>query len=126
VQFEWSQLVYVLVLAVVNSVIIDHLKRPVAEKLPGVDFWWLPYLALATGGAICAASDLNLFRAIATMPHVLGVGLTAVLAGGGAQLLHEVLKLARDAIRTAVGIVAEDDRVTEDTRYTITRWGSGE
>ena len=106
-RFEWSQLVFVLVLAVVNTVVIDHLKRPIAEKFPAFDFWWLPYLALATGGALCWATDLNLFRSIATMPHQLGVGLTSVLVGGGAQLIHEVLKNARDAIKTAAGIIAE-------------------
>lgn len=120
--FEWTQLAFVLVLAVVNKAIIDHLKRPVAEKFPLLDLWWLPYLALVTGGAICAVSDLNLFRAIGSMPHGLGVGLTSILVGGGAQLLHEVLKLARDAMRKAAGILS-DQEMTAETRFGLTEAG---
>jgi hypothetical protein len=109
VQFEWTQLGFVLVLSVVNTAVIDHLKRPVAERFPKLSFWWLPYLVLATGGALCAATDLNVFRTIETMPHALGVGLTSVLVGGGASFVHEVLSLAKKAIKTAVGIITEGE-----------------
>ena len=106
-EFEWTELAFVLVLSVVNTAIIDHLKRPIAERFPQFSFWWLPYLVLVTGGALCAATNLNLFRTIASMPHALGVGLTSVLVGGGASFVHEVLSLVKEAIKTAAGIVTE-------------------
>ena len=106
-QFEWTELAFVLVLSVVNTAIIDHLKRPIAERFPQFSFWWLPYLVLVTGGALCAATNLNLFRTIPSMPHALGVGLTSVLVGGGASFVHEVLSLVKEAIKTAAGIVTE-------------------
>jgi len=107
-QFQWTQLAFVLVLAVVNKAIIDHLKRPVTEKFPHLDLWWIPYLALATGGVLCWLSDLNVMRTIG-MPHALGVVLTSILVGGGAQFVHEVLKLTKEAIKTAAGIIADDE-----------------
>ena len=107
-EFEWTQLVSVFAIAATNTAIINHIKRPLKTKYPHLDLWWLPYLSLLTGGAICWLSDLNVFRSIATMPHPLGLGLTSVLVGGGAQLLHEVLREVRDALRKAVGILAGD------------------
>lgn len=84
-----AQFVEALLLAVVNSKIVDYVADPFRKKFPKADLWWLIYVALATGAAIGWFAQINLFAEI--VPNVLlGRVLTSILIGGGASLLHDV------------------------------------
>ena len=82
-------LVIALFLATVNMAIVDYLAQPVKQKYPRVDFWWLQYVALATGAVIGYIADVNLFAAYFTNAEM-GRVLTSVLIGGGSGLIHRV------------------------------------
>jgi hypothetical protein len=84
-----AQFVEALLLAVVNSKIVDYVADPVRKHWPEADLWWLIYVALATGAAIGWFAEVNLFVAI--VPNVLlGRVLSSILIGGGASLLHDI------------------------------------
>lgn len=84
-----AQFVEALLLAVVNSKIVDYVADPFRKKFPEYDFWWLIYVALVTGAAIGWFAEVNLFAAI--VPNVLlGRVLSSILIGGGASLLHDI------------------------------------
>lgn len=78
-----------LFLAVANSKIIDYVFRPIRKKFPEVDFWFIIYVALLTGGLIGWISELNLYAPY--IPNeVVGRVLTAITIGGGSSLVHEI------------------------------------
>ena len=78
-----------LLLEVANTKIVDFFANPAKQKYANVDFWWLIYVALATGAAIAWFADINLFADV--IADVLaGRILTAVLIGGGSSLIHDV------------------------------------
>jgi hypothetical protein len=84
-----AQFVEALLLAVVNSKIVDYVADPVRKKFPDADLWWLIYVSLATGAAVGWFAEINLFREI--VPNViLGRVLSSILIGGGASLLHDI------------------------------------
>jgi len=78
-----------LFLAIANKAIVDYLVEPVKKKFPNVDYWFLVYVALVTGGFVGWISQANVFAAY--IPDVLaGRVLTSILVGGGASLIHNV------------------------------------
>jgi len=78
-----------LFLAIANKAIVDYLVEPVKKKFPDVDYWFLVYVALVTGGFVGWISQANVFAAY--IPDVLaGRVLTSILVGGGASLIHNV------------------------------------
>ena len=84
-----AQFVEALLLAVVNSKIVDYVADPVRKHWPDADLWWLIYVSLATGAAVGWFAEVNLFSAI--VPNVvLGRVLSSILIGGGASLLHDI------------------------------------
>ena len=68
--------------------IVEHIIKPIFEKL-NWDKFWLAYVSLVVGGGLVWLSGVNLFAAYLPDPLV-GRILTAVVAGGGATLLHDV------------------------------------
>ena len=76
-------------LAVANKALIDYLADPFRKRFPNYDFWWLPYVALATGGLIGYLAGVNLFVP-AGLEGLPGQILTAAAIGGGAGLLHNI------------------------------------
>jgi len=86
---------YAVALAYLNEVLVEHfVGKPLEEKFPHVDRWWLIYVALATGGAITWFVGLNIFGDL--MPGLLGQVLTCVIVGGGSQLLHKIIEMLGD------------------------------
>lgn len=78
-------------LSLVNKTIVDYIAAPIKKKFPGVDLWWLPYVALVTGGVLGWVSGINLFLSVVpTLEPLAGQILTSVLVGGGSSLIYDV------------------------------------
>jgi hypothetical protein len=75
---------------VLSNRLVEALITPIFEKYE-LDRFWLMYIAWAVSGVLVALSGVNLFAEI--MPSaIVGQVLTAVVAGGGANLLHDISK----------------------------------
>jgi hypothetical protein len=82
-------------LAFIVEVLVEHfVGKPLEEKLPKVDRWWLIYVALAVGSIVSWLAGLNVFGDV--MPELLGRILTCVIVGGGSELVHEIVSAAGD------------------------------
>lgn len=68
--------------------LVAMLVAPLFEKY-GWDKFWIMYIAWAVSGVLVAFTRLNLFAAFIPS-EVVGMVLTAVVAGGGANLLHDL------------------------------------
>ena len=76
-------------LSVANKALIDYIAEPVRKRFPEVDLWWLPYVALVSGGVIGYLANINLFIP-AQLVGLAGRLLTAAVIGGGSSLLHNI------------------------------------
>jgi len=76
-------------LSVVNTTIVDYLLKPIKEKFPNLDTWWMVYVSLFTGAVLVWFSGVDLFTSYLPDPLV-GRILTAIVAGGGSNLLYRV------------------------------------
>lgn len=90
-------------LATANKMLIDYLFEPVKRRYPDVDFFWLLYVALATGAAIAWFAEVNLFASVVAN-ETLGRVLSALFVGGGSSLIHDLFDGGTD--------IAEADYVT--------------
>lgn len=79
-------------LAAINNRIIEWFAVPAKRHYPRHDFWWLLYGALATGALLSWASGINLFDDFLPNPLV-GRILTAIVVGGGSNLIHEITNM---------------------------------
>lgn len=95
---EESPLVIAMFLVLVNERLVNWFIEPLFEKF-GVDTDWLKYVALLTGGVIVFLSGVNLFAAYMPDPLV-GRVLTAIVGGGGSNLLYDTFNAARRAGRS--------------------------
>jgi len=86
--------------------IIEAIVRPVKQKFPNLDMWWLIYVTWVAGGALSWLANLNLFSQYFVNPEV-GRILTAFVVGGGSQLVSEVFK----------GISAWRASIADDIKY---------
>lgn len=86
-------------LATTNKILIDAIFKPLKEKFPNHDFFWLFYVSLVTGGAIGWFSEGNMFAEFIPDP-IFGRVLTSILIGGGASLIHELFGNLNTAIRS--------------------------
>jgi hypothetical protein len=75
-------------LAVVAERIVTGLVTPVFEKFQ-LDRFYLLYVAWIIGGVLVYLSGANLFVAYLPDP-IAGQVLTAIVAGGGANLIHDI------------------------------------
>lgn len=71
--------------------IIEAIVRPIKQRFPALDMWWLIYVTWICGGALSWFANLNLFSQFFVQPEV-GRILTAFVVGGGSQLVSEVFK----------------------------------
>ena len=83
---------YVIVLAVVNMQIVEYLKKPVAQRFPEADLWYVVYVAFCTGVALAYGFGLDVFEFMPEHPYWLGRLLTGCMIGGGSSLIFEVGK----------------------------------
>lgn len=82
-------LVVGVLLAVVNTKLIDYLAAPLRQKFPNLDLWWLLYVSLVTGFAIGWFGNVNLF-AVYVDNVLLGRVLSSLLVGGGSSLIYDI------------------------------------
>jgi uncharacterized BrkB/YihY/UPF0761 family membrane protein len=89
-----------LFLSIVNKAIIDAIFTPVKLKFPNLDTWWIIYVAWVTGGVISYLCQIDVFSSLVqTMPPVLGLILTAVLVGGGSNLVDKFSNLMKSMVK---------------------------
>lgn len=79
-------------LATVNKAILDLIVAPIRRRWPGVDLWWVDYLALVTGLLIGWAFNVNLLEPLQTSEtsRIVGVILSGLVIGGGADLINDL------------------------------------
>jgi len=85
---ELSPIAIVVFMAVVNERLIAGFVTPIFEKF-SLDKFWLTYIAWLTGGLLTWATGMNLFAGYVPNP-IVGLILTALVAGGGSNLLHNL------------------------------------
>jgi hypothetical protein len=87
-QFNPEILAIVIGFMVLANRLVAALITPIFDKL-NVDKFWLMYVAWILSGVLVFLADVNLFEAF--IPNeLIGKILTAVTAGGGANLLHDL------------------------------------
>jgi hypothetical protein len=78
-------------LALVTKTIVGGLLAPIKQRWPDLDLWWVPYPAWVLGGVLAWFSGIDLFAGLfPEFNPVLGRLLTALVAGGGAGMLHDI------------------------------------
>jgi len=86
--FNGQVLAIVIGFMVLANRLVAMLVTPLFEKFEWEKFW-IMYISWVMAGVLVAFSQVNLFEAF--IPNQLvGLILTAVVAGGGANLLHDI------------------------------------
>ena len=87
---EFAPEVYAVVIGfmVLSNRLVEALITPLFEKF-NIDKFWLMYIAWIVAGVLVFLADLNLFAGFMPDP-LIGKILTAITAGGGANLLHDL------------------------------------
>ena len=80
---------YVVALSVVANRLVEGLIVPIFDKYE-LDKFWLMYVAWLVAGVIVWLAQINLFIEIFPS-QLVGLLLTAICAGGGANLLHDLV-----------------------------------
>lgn len=94
-----TQVAMALLLAFIVEVLVEHLVgKPLEAAAPYFPRWWLIYVSLVAGTALGWFSGSNMFL-ILEIPVVVGRVLTALLIGGGTQIIHRVVNQARAPVR---------------------------
>lgn len=86
--FEAQVLAVVFGMAALAKGLIDALVAPLFEKFQ-LDKFWLMYAAWIVSGVFVWFTGMNLFSAYIPSPAV-GLIMTAIVAGVGANVLHDV------------------------------------
>ena len=88
--FGSAALTAVFLVAIVNKV-VDGLVKPVFDKYEW-DKFPIMYIAWAFGGLVVGLSDINLFAEIVPdLNYTIGIVLSALVAGGGANILNDFM-----------------------------------
>jgi len=77
-------------LATVTNRLVEGLIKPVFVKFKW-DTFWLMYVAWVVGAGLVFSTGINLFPGVFVYP-VIGQALTALVAGGGANLLNDIFR----------------------------------
>jgi hypothetical protein len=85
-------------LIIASNRIVEGLCKPLFQRFKWDDFW-LMYVSWGVGGLLTALGEINLF--VTVLPEVIwgvlpgrivGIVLSALVAGGGANLINDLLK----------------------------------
>lgn len=86
-----NELAIALFLATANFAVINYLADPIRQRFPQLDLWWLVYVSFVTGALLSWLAGVNLFsEAISNM--LVARVLTALVVGGGSNLIHQIFK----------------------------------
>lgn len=96
-------------MATIANRLVAGLVTPVFEKF-GLDKFWLTYISWLVGGLLVWATGVNLFASYIPDP-LTGQILSAVIAGGGANLLHDLFDTESDG---SLGYVDIDDEPADN------------
>jgi uncharacterized BrkB/YihY/UPF0761 family membrane protein len=89
-----NELTIAIFLAVVANRIIEAFVAPLKNEFPEIDFWWLIYVAWVVGGLLSWFAGVNLFAPfVPTLDPLIGRVLTAVVVGGGSNLLADLFSV---------------------------------
>jgi hypothetical protein len=78
-------------LALVTERVMAALLAPIRKRWPDLDLWWALYPTWLVGGVLAYFANINLFTDLVPgFNPEFGRILTAVVAGGGANLLHDI------------------------------------
>lgn len=80
-------------LATITNRLVEGFIRPVFAKYSW-DTFWLMYVAWIVGAGLVFATGINLFPGVFVYP-LIGQILTAMVAGGGANLLNDLFGTSR-------------------------------
>lgn len=83
-------LVIALFLSVVTNRVLEAFVAPLKVKFPNVDMWWLIYVSWVLAGGLAWAAGINLFVAYLPGQELVGRVLTAIVVGGGSNLLADL------------------------------------
>lgn len=87
--FPAQPLAIVIGLMVLANRLVEALITPIFDKYK-LDKFWLMYIAWVVSGLFVAFTGFNLF--VDVIPNVLiGQILTSIIAGGGANLMHDLV-----------------------------------
>jgi hypothetical protein len=85
-------------LIIVANRLVEGLIRPLFDRLD-LDTFWLMYVSWAVGGLLVGLGEINLFESVlperiwgALPGRAVGIALSALVAGGGANLVADLLK----------------------------------
>lgn len=76
-------------LALIANRLTAAIVEPVKQHWPALDLWWLIYPSWVIGGLLAWLAGANLFAAYFADP-LAGRLLSAVVIGGGSNLLHDL------------------------------------
>ena len=83
-----------LFLSLAANRIIEALVRPIKERLAAqgneISWWWLIYVSWVFGGALAWLAGLQLFAEYLPAYPIVDRVLTAIVVGGGANLIHGI------------------------------------
>ena len=87
--FEAQVLAIVIGFMVLANRLVEMLITPLFDKFEW-DKFAIMYIAWAVAGILVAFSQVNLFAGVIPNP-IIGLVVTAVIAGGGSNLLHDLV-----------------------------------
>ena len=87
-----------LFLSVVANRLTEAVVKPLKIKFPALDLWWLIYPTWVLGGGLAWIAGVDLFAAYFPQAGLVGRLLTAVLVGGGSNLIADVFGQKRGLI----------------------------
>ena len=106
--FDVTTIGIVLGLMVLANRLVAMLVTPLFEKFK-LDRFWLMYIAWAISGVFVAFTQVNLFTEV--IPNLtIGLVLTSVVAGGGANLLFDLTD------KPTVKVLIEEEYELADSR----------
>lgn len=76
-------------MALIANRITEGIAAPLRQRYPDLDTWWLIYVSWVLGGVLVYFAGLNLFAEYFPNP-IIGQLLTAVVVGGGGNILDGV------------------------------------
>ncbi len=92
-------------LAIAANRIVEAFVAPVRKRWPALDLWWLVYVTWIVGGVISYLAGINLFAELVPgLPPLAGQVLTALVVGGGSNLLHDLFDKPTTQVTTAASV----------------------